>query len=135
MQENWIEREYEELELNSFVEEEEDHFMGWEDKGSFIKAENQEILDGNLDWIQTVESIANDRTLTPNSKQKKKLANHIKLTFMKTGEAPDTTTEFYRIGKILGKGAFGKVNLAMHKLCEWLVAIKSINKSLLVDEK
>ena len=43
--------------------------------------------------------------------------------------------EFYRVGKVLGQGAFGKVNLAMHKLCQGLVAIKSINKVLLVDEK
>lgn len=53
---------------------------------------------------------------------------------MKTGEAPDTTTEFYWIGKILGKGAFGKVNLAMHRLTEKLVAIKSINKNYLKED-
>lgn len=53
---------------------------------------------------------------------------------MKTGEPPNTTTEFYRIGKILGKGAFGKVNLAMHWLTEKLVAIKSINKTFLKED-
>ncbi len=108
--------------------------MGKEDRNSFVRQEHLELIEGNLDRIQTVESIANDRTLTPNSKQKKKLANHIKLTFMKTGQAPDTTTEFYWIGKILGKGAFGKVNLAMHRLTEKLVAIKSINKNYLKED-
>ena len=53
---------------------------------------------------------------------------------MKTGSCPSTTAEFYRIGKILGKGAFGKVNLAMHRLTEKLVAIKSINKVYLTQE-
>ena len=42
--------------------------------------------------------------------------------------APPTTCEFYRIGRVLGKGAFGKVSLAMHKLSEQLVAIKSMSK-------
>jgi hypothetical protein len=40
-----------------------------------------------------------------------------------------TTTDFYRIGKMLGK-----VNLAMHKLVRRLVAIKSLNKECLTDE-
>ncbi len=44
-----------------------------------------------------------------------------------------TSAEFYRIGKMLGKGAFGRVNLAMHKLTEHLVAVKSMNKSFLLD--
>jgi serine/threonine protein kinase len=34
---------------------------------------------------------------------------------------------------MLGKGAFGKVNLAMHKLANRLVAIKALNKKLLDD--
>ena len=47
---------------------------------------------------------------------------------------PLTTPEFYRIGKMLGRGAFGKVNLAMHKLVRKLVALKSLNKDALIDE-
>ena len=36
---------------------------------------------------------------------------------------------------MLGKGAFGKVNLGMHKIARKLVAIKSMNKDFLNDEK
>jgi len=36
---------------------------------------------------------------------------------------------------MLGKGAFGRVNLAMHKLCEQLVAVKSINKQFLSEDE
>lgn len=36
---------------------------------------------------------------------------------------------------MLGKGAFGRVNLAIHKLCESLVAVKSINKQLLSKDE
>lgn len=36
-----------------------------------------------------------------------------------------TTIDFYKVGKILGRGAFGKVNLALHRLTRKLVAIKS----------
>jgi len=50
---------------------------------------------------------------------------------------PKSTTEFinqfYRVGKILGKGAFGKVNLAIDRNSNELVAIKSINKHYLSD--
>ena len=44
---------------------------------------------------------------------------------------PQTTQDFYIIGKVLGKGAFGKVNLCIHKLTEKLVAIKSLPKEYL----
>ena len=59
----------------------------------------------------------------------------IKECFKNTKEAPETTTDFYRAGKMLGKGAFGKVSLGMHKLSRKLVAIKSINKEYLSEEK
>jgi serine/threonine protein kinase len=42
--------------------------------------------------------------------------------------------DFYRIGKVLGKGAFGKVNLALHKLTQKFAAVKSINKQYLSEE-
>ena len=45
-----------------------------------------------------------------------------------------TSAEYYRIGKMLGKGAFGRVNLAMHKITEHLVAVKSMNKQFLTQE-
>ena len=50
-------------------------------------------------------------------------------------QALKTTGDFYRIGKMLGKGAFGRVNLAIHKLCEQLVAVKSINKQFLSEDE
>lgn len=59
----------------------------------------------------------------------------IKESFKAGTEAPITTTDFYRAGKMLGKGAFGKVSLGMHKLTRKLVAIKSINKEYLSEEK
>lgn len=63
-----------------------------------------------------------------------KLKKFIKATFKMTGKAPDSTSDFYRIGKVLGRGAFDKVNLTVHRLTEEMVAIKSINKEFLTDE-
>lgn len=58
----------------------------------------------------------------------------IRVSFEKSSTAPSTSCDFYRVGKVLGKGAFGKVNLAKHKLAKKLVAVKSINKEFLRDE-
>lgn len=74
------------------------------------------------DWI--IYSIVFDK---PDSKKKKS----------KTSDDYKTSTkiasEHYRIGKVLGKGAFGKVNLAIHKETGDLVAMKSINKQYLAE--
>lgn len=75
-----------------------------------------------------------DPNLSPRAKQHHKLSKKIKLAFSKTGNAPATNSECYRIGKVMGKGAFGKVNLAMHRLSEKFVALKSINKQFLNEE-
>ena len=56
------------------------------------------------------------------------------MAFHKTNNAPATNSDFYKIGKVMGKGAFGKVNLAIHRLSEKFVALKSINKSALKEE-
>ena len=46
----------------------------------------------------------------------------------------DTKIDYYKIGKVIGKGAFGKVNLAIHRLTGKFVALKSINKSFMSDQ-
>lgn len=51
-----------------------------------------------------------------------------------TDDAPTTEIDFYRVGKMLGRGAFGKVNLAMHKLVRKLVALKSLDKEIFNDK-
>jgi len=38
--------------------------------------------------------------------------------------AASNSLEFYAVGKLLGKGAFGKVNVGVHKLTEEIVALK-----------
>ena len=86
-------------------------------------------LDANEDRLETHDSIANDPSLTPHAKLLRKLKRYIMSAFKKAQTAPPTTIEFYRIGKILGKGAFGKVNLALHQLTQKMVAIKSIAHS------
>ena len=44
-------------------------------------------------------------------------------------EYPKTDLSFYKIGRSLGHGAFGKVNIALHVLSGHIVAIKSFNKN------
>lgn len=45
------------------------------------------------------------------------------------GESPSTTLEFYKFIKLIGKGAFGKVHLAISILTGKPVAIKCISKT------
>jgi serine/threonine protein kinase len=62
--------------------------------------------------------LTTDPNLSPYSKDLFKLKKVIKFNFKKYNEPPVTTCEFYRIGRVLGRGAFGKVNLASHKLSQ-----------------
>lgn len=66
--------------------------------------------------------------LTPRSNELYQVTKEIKRGFKENDEPPKTKITFYKISKIIGKGAFGKVNLAMHILAQKLVAIKSIKK-------
>lgn len=69
------------------------------------------------------------------TKSKDSLVALIRQCIRDTGEEPETRSKFYRVGKLLGRGAFGKVSLGMHKVTNQLVAIKSINKEFLEEER
>ena len=45
-----------------------------------------------------------------------------------------TTIDLYKIGKVLGQGGFGKVNLGLHRLTRKLCAIKSINMDFMKED-
>lgn len=49
-------------------------------------------------------------------------------------EVPITTLDYYKFMKLIGKGAFGKVTLGIHKLSGKQVAIKTVDKSLMKDD-
>jgi hypothetical protein len=88
-----------------------------------------------LDDDSSQQRLTTDPNMSPYSKDLSKLQKMIKFNFKLYNEPPKTTSEFYRIGRVLGRGAFGKVNLAAHKISEQLVAIKSINKEVLRSSK
>ena len=57
-----------------------------------------------------------------------KLTNYIKDYYKKNHEYPNTNIDFYKYGRLIGQGAFGKVNLGLNVLTGRVVAIKSFNK-------
>ena len=68
------------------------------------------------------------------SDDRDKLIRYIKAHVKKHGTIPHTSLEFYKFVKLLGKGAFGKITLGIHKLTGKYVAIKSIDKANIKDE-
>ncbi|MCQ2815690.1 MAG: protein kinase [archaeon] len=62
------------------------------------------------------------------SLESEKLSSKIKSYFTHNGQYPQTDMSFYKIGRVIGRGAFGKVNLGLHVLTGRIVAIKSFNK-------
>ena len=59
-----------------------------------------------------------------------KLINYIKKFGLEHNNIsyPETDMNYYKIGRNIGHGAFGKVNIALHVLSGHIVAIKSFNK-------
>ena len=56
------------------------------------------------------------------------------LDISKHNELPPTSLDFYKMIKLIGKGAFGKVTLALHKLTGKYVAVKMIEKAAIKDD-
>ena len=96
---------------------------------------NEKAFYGKI--IRTKKALNNETEfskLSPRSQEIGYVMQKLFKAFSETNKPPITDITFYRIGKMLGRGAFGKVNLAMHKLVRKLVALKSLNKSALTDE-
>lgn len=142
---------YEVMELKSFNEvkhtDEEDKYADSGLYGVFEQAllgnnnvddrSRHSINDGLTDSMERVDtygSNVSDSNLSPRSKQICKIVKQVKDSFKLADPSVNTNNDFYRIGKCIGKGAFGKVHLAVQKLTQSLVAIKSINKQYLLDD-
>jgi len=69
------------------------------------------------------------------NQSKEIVSNYLKQYYLKHNKYPNTKMNFYKYGRLLGKGAYGKVNLCLHTLTGRLVAIKSINKSKITRER
>jgi 5'-AMP-activated protein kinase catalytic alpha subunit len=67
-------------------------------------------------------------------KQKWEVKRKVRVAFKRDLAPPFIDISFYLIGRVLGKGAFGKVNLALHKLTRCLCAVKSVNKQITRDQ-
>ena len=70
-----------------------------------------------------------------NSREQRDLAAEIAAQFRQKNLPAASSLEFYRVGKLLGKGAFGKVYLGFHRLTGLEVAIKTIDKVAINDER
>ena len=57
-----------------------------------------------------------------------KLSLYITNYFNKFRKYPNTSLSFYKYGRLIGQGAFGKVNLGLNILTGRVVAIKSFMK-------
>ena len=66
-------------------------------------------------------------------KERDRLIKYNKMFFKKHKTMPPTSLEFYKFVELIGKGAFGKVTLGIHKLTGRYVAIKAIDKAYMKD--
>ena len=93
---------------------------------------NTEISESNESLLSTLKE---NGKYTSYSKDMEIISSYIKNYFKKNKKYPSTKMKFYKYGRLLGKGAFGKVNLCLHTLTGRLVAIKSINKEKIKNER
>ena len=67
--------------------------------------------------------------------ESERLAKYINEYFIRNDNYPKSQVSFYKFGRLIGRGAFGKVNLGLHILTGRIVAIKSFNKNKLKNER
>ena len=93
---------------------------------------NTEISESNDSIISTLKE---NGKYTCYNRDMEIISSYLKNYYKKNKKYPSTKMKFYKYGRLLGKGAFGKVNLCLHTLTGRLVAIKSINKEKIKSER
>ena len=95
-----------------------------EDKDEEINQKQNE--NRNINTISCVSSTTKDCNYY--MEKSKLLSKFIKDYYNKYKKYPSTALNFYLYGRLIGQGAFGKVNIGLNVLTGRVVAIKSFNK-------
>ena len=80
----------------------------------------------NINTISFISSTTRDSNYY--MEKCKSLSKYIKEYYSKNKKYPATDLNFYLYGRLIGQGAFGKVNIGLNVLTGRVVAIKSFNK-------
>jgi serine/threonine protein kinase len=96
--------------------------------GNIFDNINRNTTSHNKDIVQNNTITSTLQECTYYKKEAEKLSSYIREYFKNNNEYPKANLNFYKYGRLLGKGAFGKVNLALHLASGRLVAVKSFNK-------
>ena len=92
-----------------------------------VQLKNISLMNQNQTITQSSRSCVHDSYYYLRESQK--ISNYIKSYYMKNKAYPETNLNFYKYGRLIGQGAFGKVNLGLNVLTGRVVAIKSFNKT------
>ena len=90
------------------------------------KSNNTNNSKNELSFISCSKSSIYDVNYYMN--ESNKLSEHIKEYFKINKKYPKSKIDFYKYGRKIGQGAFGKVNIGLHILTGRVVAIKSFKK-------
>ena len=97
-------------------------------KNKISKNEKVEKIDKEK-TISKSNSLSSFKDFNYYKNESKKLSEQIiEYNLKNNNEYPKTTLDYYKIGRCIGHGAFGKVNICLHILSGRIVAIKSIKK-------
>ena len=111
------------------------YILNSKNQTNILKEINSEIISKNKIMENNPSLVSTLKECTFYKQEMEKLSSYIKSYYQKHKTYPNTNKNFYKYGRLLGKGAFGKVNLALHLASGRLVAIKSFNKKKLAVKR
>ena len=102
-------------------------------ENAIINPKNDYEVNTKIKEIQNTLSNLSSATHDSNYYMEKcnALSKYIKNYYKKYNKYPNTDLNFYLYGRLIGQGAFGKVNIGLNVLTGRVVAIKSFNKKTL----